>query len=335
MMAPRKGFRRFRRRKEPRDARARDSAARKRLEELTERTRQESRELARHRRAKGARRLVKAQGQGLDDLRVRARGTALETRRRTRPMLSPFERLLSGIAPYISGALLLVVKLLAALVALLLEVTRVAVAWIAQRTDTGAVATARALARIVTPMNTVAFVGAAAAILLGVSQFFDYHGVVVDADAYAGKVGSVAPAPITGTGIAGSAHLWVLIPVAIGALALVIATYRGRPDLAWGVAICGLLGVAVSLAIDLPQGLDAGRPGLSFSGSDAVLLGGFWAQLSASGALILCGGLFALYSRGVTGTTTQSSGEAANRGGRRRRSHPEVGGASPGLQAGS
>jgi hypothetical protein len=325
MMAPRKGFRRLRRRKKPPS----------RLEQLTERTREESRELARHRRAKDARRLVKAQGEGLEDLRIKARGTALETRRRTQPLLAPLGRLVSGVAPYISGVLLFAVKLLAAIVALVLEITRVAIAWLTDRVRAIAGATARGLTVAVTPMRTAAVVGAAAAVALGASQFSDYSGVTVDTEAYAGEVGTVAHAPVVGTGSAGSAHLWILIPIAICALGLVIATYRGRPRLAGGVAACGLLGVAISLAIDLPQGLDTGRSGLAFSGSDAVLLGGFWAQLSASAVLMLCGGLFALYSRGVTGATRRRPGKARKSAAGRRRSHGEVEGASPGLQTGS
>jgi hypothetical protein len=70
------------------------------------------------------------------------------------------------------------------------------------------------------------------------------------------------------------------------------------------------------MAIDLPQGLDAGRPGLAFSGSDAVLLQGFWAEVACSATLMLCGGLLAVYSRGVS---------AERRGGWRA-------GISPGLQ---
>jgi len=52
----------------------------------------------------------------------------------------------------------------------------------------------------------------------------------------------------------------------------VALAYRGRPRAAAGVAICGLLGIAVAIAIDLPQGLQVGRPGLAFTGTDAVLL---------------------------------------------------------------
>ncbi|MGA9370631.1 MAG: hypothetical protein WBV53_02150, partial [Solirubrobacterales bacterium] len=124
--------------------------------------------------------------------------------------------------------------------------------------------------------------------------------------------------------------LWVLIPVAVAALVLIIGASRGERRLAGGVAICGLLGLAVALAIDLPQGLDAGRPGLAFSGSEAVLLQGFWAEVACSGVLILCGGLLALYSRGVTARRRGRSRPAA-----RGRVRTNEGGISPGLQTGS
>ena len=135
---------------------------------------------------------------------------------------------------------------------------------------------------------------------------------------------------MTGTESAGSAHLWLLLPVAACALVLVIATYLGRRRLAGGVALCGLLGIAVALAIDLPQGLDAGRPGLAFSGSDAVLLGGFWVELTSSATLMLCAGLLALYSR-EPGRRPRRAGRARPTSTRRRSSHRKVGG-TQGLQ---
>ena len=148
-----------------------------------------------------------------------------------------------------------------------------------------------------TPLRTAAFVGVAAAVALGASQFADYRGVAIDASAYAGELGATAPVPITDKEAAGSAHLWILLPLAAVALCLVLAAYR-RPRLAAAVAICGVLGLAVAIAIDLPQGLDSGRAGIAFSGSEARLLEGFWAEVSASAALMLSGALLALYSRG-------------------------------------
>jgi hypothetical protein len=279
------------RRKRPRD----------RVQELTERTRQEGRELSRRRRAEA---------------------------RKLRPVFAPVTRFIRWIAPYITGALMFALKLFAALIALLAELGAVAASWLARQARAGAAATADAAQRHVTPRSTVAFVGIAAAIGLGVAQFFDFHGVAVDAPEYAGEVGNTANVPIVATETAGSAHLWVLIPIAVAAIVLIVATYRGERRLAGAVALCGLLGLAVSLAIDLPQGLDAGRAGLAFSGSQAVLLQGFWAEVACSAVLVLCGGLLALYSRDMPAGTRGRWRPAARRGRVRR----EDGGISPGLQ---
>jgi hypothetical protein len=274
---------------------------RSRVQELTERTRQEGRELSRRRRA--------------------------ETHK-LRPVFAPVTRFASWIAPYITGGLMFVLKLLAALIALIAELGAVTASWLARQAPAGAAATASAAQRHVTPRSTVAFVGIAAAVGLGVAQFFDFHGVAVDAPAYAGEAGSVASVPVVGTETAGSAHFWVLIPVAVAAIVLIVGAYRGDTRLAGAVVLCGLLGLAVSLAIDLPQGLDAGRAGLAFSGSQAVLLQGFWAEVACSAVLILCGGLLPLYSRGMPAGTGGRRRSAA----RRRRVRREDGGFSPGLQ---
>jgi hypothetical protein len=271
-----------------------------RVQELTERTRQEGRELSRRRRA--------------------------ETRK-LRPVFAPVGGFAAWIAPRITGALMFVIKLLAALIALIAELGAVGGRWAADRGRALAAALARTTERHVTPRSTVAFVGIAAAVGLGVSQFFDYHGVAVDAPNYAGTVANTAPAPIVGAETAGSAHLWVLIPVAVAAIVLIVAAYRGERRLAGAVAVCGVLGLAVALAIDLPQGLDAGRPGLAFSGSQAELLQGFWAEVASSAVLVLCGGLLALYSRGMAGARRGGSGAAVRRRGAGSK------GISPGLQA--
>jgi hypothetical protein len=270
-----------------------------RVQELTERTRREGRELSRRRRAD-------AQKLG--------------------PVFAPVGRFASWVAPSITGALMFILKLFAALIALLAEVGTVAARWLAERSRAIVTVTARWVQRHVTPLSTVAFVGLAAAVGLGVSQFFDYHGVAVDAPNYAGEVGSVANVPIVGTETAGSAHLWVLIPVAVVAFILVIGAYRGETRLAGAVTVCGLLGLAVAIAIDLPQGLDAGRPGLAFSGSQAQLLEGFWAEVACSAVLMLCGALLAVYSRGM------APKRRGGRAGGRRRVRREDGGISPGLQ---
>jgi hypothetical protein len=300
---------------------------RSRLEELTERTRMEARATSR-RQQREARRRMREQS---EELGMRVRGTALETRRLIKPVVAPLRGLVAWAAPHITRSLLLVIQLFAALIALIAELGAVAARWVVDHGTAAARAIYSWLERHVTPMGTAAFVGLAAAVALGVSQFFDYHGVAVDVPNYAGHTGVVAPPPMTGQATAGSAHLWILLPLAAAAIVLVVLTYRGRTRLAGAVAVCGLLGVAVALAIDLPQGLNAGRPGLAFYGAQAQLLQGFWAELASSAMLIACGGLLALYSRDV----------ALSRRGRRRRAagrrdpaaQTDVGGIPPGLQA--
>ena len=112
---------------------------------------------------------------------------------------------------------------------------------------------------------------------------------------------------------------------------MIVAAYWGRPRLAGGVAICGLVGLAVAIAIDLPQGLDVGRAGLAFTGTEARLLQGFWAEVACSAVLILCGGLLGHYSRGVSRERRRRRGRSG--GAARRSPHREVGGIYPGLQA--
>jgi hypothetical protein len=296
---------------------------RSRLDELTERTRREGRSMSRRERAR-ARRAVRPQA----DVGVRLRGAGLESRRRLRPVFAPVASLLAWIGPKVSRALLFAIQLVAALIALVLEVSLLLIRWVGERLFDAAILAAEMIRRHVKPRSTVAFVGIAAAIGLAVSQFFDYHGVVVDAPGYAGKLGDEVPAPITATETAGSAHLWVLLPVAAAAVALILAAYGGRPRLAAAVSACGVLGLAVALAIDLPPGLDAGRAGLAFNGTEAELLQGFWAEVACSAVLVLCGGLLAHYSRDATAARRRAR---RARGGRRT-SRRDVGRISPGLQ---
>jgi hypothetical protein len=315
-MAPRKGFRnRLGRRKRSRNRQA----------ELTERTRREARAMSRRRRRQ-ARRAVRPE----HDLGIRLRGAALETRRRLRPVAAPVAALFAWIGRPLTRGLMFVIQLVAALVAVVLEIGLIVVRSVGGFLLSAAVILTEATRRHVTPRSTVAFVGVAAAVALGVSQFFDYHGVAVDAPAYAGEIGKVAPVPITDRQTAGSAHLWILLPVAALAVILLIAAYRGRPRLAAGVAICGLIGLAVAIAVDLPQGLEVGRPGLAFTGTQAELLEGFWAEIASSAVLILCGGLLAHYSRGVTRERRRRRGRS---GAAVQRAPREVGGIYPDLQA--
>ena len=57
----------------------------------------------------------------------------------------------------------------------------------------------------------------------------------------------------------------------------------------------GALCVGVVLLVDMPAGLDAGGFAARFSGADAVLAEGFYAQLAAAGGMML-GGLLLAFS---------------------------------------
>lgn len=166
--------------------------------------------------------------------------------------------------------------------------------------DTAAGAGGRLLAfaeRQVTPQRMLVLVIAACAGLLVYSQFVAYRGVEVGQPDYS-QVSSVAPAPQTDRVDAGAAHAYVLIPIALAAVAIAVAALATRR---WRmgrlVSLLGLAGVAISLAVDLPKGLDAGTAGAAFAGANATLTDGFYAQLACSAVLILCGWVLAAQLR--------------------------------------
>ncbi|MDX6662986.1 MAG: hypothetical protein QOG09_1088 [Solirubrobacterales bacterium] len=143
------------------------------------------------------------------------------------------------------------------------------------------------------PERALAAVILAAAALLALAQFSHFSSIRVGVSAYADVVNE-APAPVVKTSTTGAAHAWVLLPVAVlAAWAGVAALVRGRWQLARIAAIAGGLGIAVALLIDRPQGLDEGVAATNYDDARAVLTGGFWVELSASIALLLCGLLLA------------------------------------------
>lgn len=149
------------------------------------------------------------------------------------------------------------------------------------------------LSRILTPERAVFGVTVAAAGCLLMSQFVDYRGVEVGEPGYA-EVASIAPPPQRAQQTPNEAHAYLLIPVALAAIGLAaVALVRRRWRLGRLVSLSGLAAVAVTLAIDMPSGLDEGRAELLFAGAHATLNDGFYAELAASGALVLCGLLLA------------------------------------------
>lgn len=154
----------------------------------------------------------------------------------------------------------------------------------------------RAAERAVTPSRAVAAVILSAAIVLGISQFVDYRGVRIGAELYEG-VEAVAPAPQTAREPAGSAHAYLLLPVAALAIVAGALALRGRWRLGRAVSLLGLIGVAVTLVVDRPAGLEEGIASRNFEGAEAVLIEGFWVQLAASAALVVAGALLSRYVR--------------------------------------
>ena len=124
--------------------------------------------------------------------------------------------------------------------------------------------------RHVTPARGVAAVGLVAAGALAASQWLDYRSISIGADAYSGAVGDVAPPPLVDTEIAGHAHGWVMLPLALLALvALVLATSaRRRRRIAWALIPIGIAVIAISLAVDAPKGLDEGARGARLRGRE-------------------------------------------------------------------
>jgi hypothetical protein len=331
-MVPRKGIRaRLGRRKEPDD----------RLQEATKRTKEEARAIGQMQRRAAAERRRLAQRERYlrrkEEVKVRARGAALETKRRLRPVTRPVANtsgaFLSRIAPYISRGLLFLIRIPAAFVALLLESTQAAIRWLRANFARLTTSAYEKVLAGVTPLRVFAVVGAAAAVALAVSQFFHYQAVDADNPFYEGELGGVAPAPVTHVDNAGAAHFYVLIPVALGALYLIWQAYRGNWRMGRWVAALGLAGILISLIVDLPQGLDTGLSGIAFAGAKAHLIEGFWAQLSASAVLVLCGLILSKEAREAAGEGTRGPSPARGRRRllprRRRSSTPDVGTVPP------
>ena len=227
---------------------------------------------------------------------------------------------LSRIASPLVGALFGLFRLgVLALLAVTRRGERV-LRWLSARVQPAGAGFLRWLMAVVTPVRTYALVLTVAAIFLGVSQFLHYHGVEIGARYYEGRVGQVVAAPLTDLEVTGSAHLWVLLPVSVVALVLIALTVRGRWQLGRVIAGLGLLGLVISVAADVPQGLDAGRAGSAYASTDAELLEGFWIQVCCCALLAVFGPLL-----GARVRERRSEGRAARRQRLRRPLQPSPG----------
>jgi hypothetical protein len=151
---------------------------------------------------------------------------------------------------------------------------------------------ATAASERVTPSRAAAFVVIAAGACLVASQFIDYRAVEIGQPGYAG-LPDVAKIPTTDERTAGDAHLYLLVPVGILAMALgLLGLRRDARRLGLLVTALGLVSLAVILLVDLPKGLDEGTQTSRFAGASAVLEDGFYAELAAAGGMVLAGLLY-------------------------------------------
>jgi hypothetical protein len=179
----------------------------------------------------------------------------------------------------------------------------------------------RALAfaeRVVTPERALAVVVVAVAVVLAISQFVDYRGVEIGAPAYEG-VEAVAPAPQTDREQTGSVHGYAMVPVAVVMIAAALLALGGRWRLARVIPLLGALVIAVSLLLDARRGLDEEGAGIAYEGANAVLIEGFWLQLSSAAVLIPAGLLLSRYARlrGSPVSRLRPRGRASGEGKRR------------------
>ena len=167
----------------------------------------------------------------------------------------------------------------------------------------------------ITPARAVAGAMLGAAVCLLVAQFVTYSSIEIGGPGYAGL--AAASPPKVGAETAGEAHAYVLVPLAaLAAVAALLAIRSERRGLGRVIALLGLLSLAVILLVDLPAGLDVGTQSSLFSGTTAVLEGGFYGELAAAAGLLI-GGL--LYYARPCRIPINLSGRAASARRRRRR----------------
>jgi hypothetical protein len=158
----------------------------------------------------------------------------------------------------------------------------------------GAALAGRAATRVsavLSPQRAICLTIVGSAICLIVAQFVEYRAVEIGQSGYAGL--PAASAPTVGSERAGEAHAFLLIPLAVLAIVLALAALRNerRRGLGRIIFALGLVSLAVILLIDLPAGLDVGAEASRFSGAEAVLYDGFYAQIAAAAGLMLGGAL--------------------------------------------
>lgn len=150
----------------------------------------------------------------------------------------------------------------------------------------GAARGLRTASVLVTPTRALLVATLGCALLLALTQFVDYRGVVIGGAQFE-EVEGVAPPPEVDREEAGSAHAYAFVPAAmLAALIAGFAAHTGRWRLCRLVALIGIVVVLVSFGVDRSAGLDEGEVARDFADTEAKLLSGWWAQLFAGLALI-------------------------------------------------
>jgi hypothetical protein len=150
--------------------------------------------------------------------------------------------------------------------------------------------------RAVTPARAAGTVALCAAALLVASQFTDYRAVRVGTPEYR-ALGAEEQAPRVAVEDPRDAHGALLLVLGAAAGGFAVAALGGRWRLARLVALAGAVVVAVTLFVDMPEGLREGAAAEDYEGAEAILLDGFWAQLAAGASLALAGLVLGPYLR--------------------------------------
>jgi len=178
-----------------------------------------------------------------------------------------------------------------------------------------------ALDRHSTPRRALFVVVGAGIAALVASQFLDFRATEVGQAVY-DPIQDITRAPQIDVLNPIDAHWFLLLAVGAIALAgLAGAALTGRRVFSGLIALAGVVTVAVTLLVDLPQGLDTAVAEISYSGVAAVLLSGFWVQLAA-GFVLAVGGIGLLAESGQrdrSGSRTGDGPELETGPGRERR----------------
>lgn len=253
-------------------------------------------------RAREARVEIEARRRALGErsapIRASAERTVAAASSRLQPILQPIASGFGTVAPFVASVPLAIasagVWVISSIATGLQRTHTVMTLRIGPAVKQGIARSDRAL----TPIRTGALASLVAGGLLVGSQFLDYRGVAVGAPLYKGQIAVDAPAPVTATAVAGTAHYWVMIPIALVA-ALAAAGSLRRDDRRPGIALMalGAVVVVVALTVDLPQALDPVHA-LPYSDASPRLLGGFWAELLAGISLLIAGTVVVRRDRG-------------------------------------